>query len=124
MNIAIIPARSKSFRIKYKNIKLFNNKPIIYYSIKAAIKTKLFNKIFVSTDDYNIAKIAIKYGAEVPLLREKNISDNYTSVAKVISKELKKIIKLENNLSFVCCIYATAPMIKYQDIIPVLMMDK
>ena len=66
MNIAIIPARAGSKRIKNKNIKLFRGKPIIYYSINAAKKSKIFQKIIVSTDSEKIKKISEKYGAEVP----------------------------------------------------------
>ena len=65
MNIAIIPARKNSQRIKNKNIKIFNGKPIIFWSIKTALKSKLFKDIFVSTDSKKIAKYAIKYGVKV-----------------------------------------------------------
>ena len=77
MNIAIIPARAGSKRIKNKNIKLFRGKPIIYYSINAAKKSKIFQKIIVSTDSEKIKKISEKYGAEVPFLRPKYLSDDY-----------------------------------------------
>ena len=73
MNIAIIAARGGSSRIKKKNIKPFRGKPIIYYSIKAAINSKCFDRIIVSTDDKKIAQIAKNYGAEVPFLRTKNL---------------------------------------------------
>ncbi len=73
MNIAIIPARKGSKRIKNKNIKLFSKFPIIFWSILAAKKTRLFDKIIVSTDDKAISKIAKKFGADVPFLRPKNI---------------------------------------------------
>ena len=66
MKIAIIPARSGSKRIKNKNIKLFNGHPIISWSIKEAIKSKIFDKVIVSTDSTKIAKISLKYGAEIP----------------------------------------------------------
>ena len=74
MNIAIIPARAGSKRIKNKNIKLFFGKPLIFYSIKLALKSKLFDKVIVSTDSQKIAKIAKSFGADVPFLRPKNIS--------------------------------------------------
>ena len=64
--IAIIPARGGSKRIKNKNIKSFNKRPIIYWSIKTAINSKIFNKVIVSTDNLKIKKIAQKFGAEVP----------------------------------------------------------
>ena len=66
MNIAVIPARIGSKRIKKKNIKIFNGKPLIYYSIQAAKKSKNFDKIFVSTDSEKIRTISKKFGAEVP----------------------------------------------------------
>lgn len=90
MDIAIIPARSGSKRIKNKNIRSFKKKPLIYYSIKAAQKSKLFKDIFVSTDCKKIAKIAQKYGAKVPFLRPKKLSDDFTSTQSVIRHFLKK----------------------------------
>ena len=116
MDIAIIPARSGSKRIKNKNIKLLNNKHLIYYSIKAAIKSNLFQKIIVSTDSKKISTIAEKYGAEVPFLRPKELSDDHTPTQKVINHTIKQIgeyYKIDN----VCCIYATAPFIDYKDLI-------
>ena len=76
MNIAIIPARSGSKRIKNKNIKKFHGKPIIAWSILEALKAKVFDKVIVSTDSEKIAKIARNYGAVTPFLRSKNISVN------------------------------------------------
>ena len=66
MNIAIIPARAGSKRIKNKNIKIFKGKPMVAWTIIAAKKSKIFNHILVSTDSKKISKIAVKYGAEVP----------------------------------------------------------
>ncbi len=116
MDIAIIPARSGSKRLKNKNIKLFNKKHIIHYSIKAALKSKLFKKVIVSTDCKKISAIAKKYGAEVPFLRPKSLSDDYTTTQKVINHVISKLKdkKLVNN---VCCIYATAPFIDYKNLI-------
>ena len=76
-NIAIIPARSGSRRIKDKNIKIFNKKPIIYWSIKAAKESKIFDRIIVSTDSKKIAKISNRYGAETPFIRKKKISTGH-----------------------------------------------
>ena len=72
-NICIIPARSGSKRIKNKNLKIFFKKPLIYWTINCALKSKLFKKVIVSTNDKNIAKYARKFGAEVPFLRSKKI---------------------------------------------------
>jgi len=76
MNIAIIPARSGSKRILNKNTKLFFGFPIIYWSLKAAKESKIFDKIIVSTDSKRIAEIAKKYGAEIPFLRPKKYSND------------------------------------------------
>ena len=76
MNICLIPARIGSKRIKKKNIKKFYGKPLISYAILNAKKSKLFKKIIVSTDSKSIARIAIRYGAEVPFLRPKKFSND------------------------------------------------
>ena len=114
MFTAIIPARLGSKRIKKKNIKIFINKPIIYYSIKAAKKSKLFKKIIVSTDSNIIRKQAISLGAECPFLRPKNLSGDNIGTAPVLAHAIKKLnIKDE----FFCCIYATAPLINFKYLI-------
>ena len=113
--IAIITARGGSKRVKNKNILNFFGKPMIAYSIRAAQKTKLFNKIYVSTDSYKIKKIAEKYGAEVPFLREKYLSDDYTGTHDVIKKFILNVNC--NEFNYVCCIYPAAPLIQSNDII-------
>ena len=111
MNLAIIPARIGSKRIKNKNIKNFEGKPIIYYSILAAKLSGVFDKVIVSTDSLKIASISKKYGADVPFLRSKELSKDNIGIIEVISKVLKKL-KIKPNLSTkVCCIYPTAPML-------------
>ena len=111
MNLAIIPARIGSKRIKNKNIKNFEGKPIIYYSILAAKLSGIFDKVIVSTDSLKIASISKKYGADVPFLRSKELSKDNIGIIEVISKVLKKL-KIKPNLSTkVCCIYPTAPML-------------
>ena len=84
MNIAIIPARSGSKRIQKKNIKEFCGKPIISYPISIALNSGIFDKVIVSTDCQEIAKISEEYGAEVPFLREKNLSDDFSNTHEVI----------------------------------------
>jgi CMP-N,N'-diacetyllegionaminic acid synthase len=76
--VALIPARGGSKGIKGKNIKLLNGKPLIAFSIEAALKCKVINRIIVSTDNAEIASIAIKYGAEVPFMRPPEISTDQT----------------------------------------------
>lgn len=115
MDVAIIPARSGSKRIKNKNIKLFKNKPLIYYSIKAALDSQLFSRVIVSTDSKKISNIAKKYGAEVPFIRPKSLSDDFTSTQHVVNHAIGKI-NHQNIIRNVCCIYATAPFIKTQNL--------
>lgn len=117
MNIAIIPARGGSKRIPRKNIKNFHGKPIISYSIQAAIDSKIFEKIIVSTDDEEIANVSIEYGAEVPSLRPNEISDDNTGIHPVMSYTLDLLSSQNLNFEFACCIYATAPLIDAQDIV-------
>ncbi len=112
MNIAIIPARRGSKRIKNKNIKEFFGKPIIAYSIQSAIQSNIFDKIYVSTDDKEIAAIAKNFGAEVPFLRAAELSDDYTTTTKVISNFIKKLKNEKIVSEFICCIYPAAPLIK------------
>ena len=111
MKLCVIPARGGSKRIKNKNIKFFVQKEIIYYSIKAALNSKLFDKIIVSTDSKAIAKIAEKYGAEVPFVRPANISDDQTATIPVIKHAIKFYESQNILIDDVCCIYATAPFV-------------
>lgn len=112
MNVCIIPARGGSKRIPRKNIKDFHGQPIIAYSIKAAINSKLFNEIIVSTDDDEIAGIAIKYGASVPFLRPKELSDDYTTTGDVVAHAIKFLKDSGKVVDFVCTLYATTPFIQ------------
>ena len=111
MKIAIIPARGGSKRIPRKNIKPFHGKPLIAYSIEAAIKSQCFDKIIVSTDDDEIAKVALEYGAEVPFIRPAAISDDHATTMDVINHAIIWCKEHEFEVSHVCCIYATAPFI-------------
>jgi len=117
MNIAIIPARGGSKRIHRKNISQFAGKPIIAWSIEAALRSKIFDKVIVSTDDKEIAEVAQKYGAEVPFLRPDNLSDDYTSTIAVIIHALNWMRNEGFKVEFICCIYATAPLIQEFDLI-------
>lgn len=111
-NLAIIPARGGSKRIPRKNIRNFLGKPIISYSILAAIESGLFSEVMVSTDDEEIAAIARGYGAVVPFFRSKKNADDYATTLDVLNEVL---INYENTLhkkfDLVCCIYPTAPLI-------------
>ena len=116
MNLCIIPARGGSKRIPKKNSKKFCGKPIIAWSIELAIASKCFDKIIVSTDDEKIANLAKSYGAEVPFMRPKTLSDDFTKTITVISHAIKWQIKNYQKPNYICCIYATAPFIKLGDL--------
>jgi len=109
--IAIIPARGGSKRIPKKNIKDFLGKPIIAYSITAALKSKLFDEVMVSTDDMQIAKISKSLGVKVPFMRSKENSDDYAGTANVLIEVLNKYKEMERIFDYCCCIYPTAPFI-------------
>jgi pseudaminic acid cytidylyltransferase len=111
MNICVIPARGGSKRIPMKNIREFSGKPIIAWSIETALKSKLFDKIIVSTDNEEIASVAKKYGAEVPFIRPKELADDFCGTNAVVKQTLQWFIKNDINIDNVCCIYATAPFI-------------
>ena len=116
MKIAMIPARGGSKRIPRKNIKLFHGKPMIAYSIEAAQKSGCFDKIIVSTDDQEIADVALAYGAEVPFLRPANISDDHATTMDVIQHTIHWCESQNMAVDLLCCIYATAPFIEAQDL--------
>ena len=113
--ICIIPARSGSKRIKDKNIINFYNKPLISYSIKKAIRSKLFNKVIVSTDSKKIKKISEKFGAKVPFIRSKKLSNDKTGTMEVLIDAIKKTNSV--NEQFCCLFYPTSPLIKTSDLI-------
>ncbi len=116
-NLAIIPARGKSKRIPRKNIKEFLGKPIIAYSIEAALKSELFNEIMVSTEDKEISQVAIQYGAKVPFLRSEKTANDYAGLSDVIIEVLEQYKKQKIEFDNVCCILATAPFLTPEDII-------
>jgi N-acylneuraminate cytidylyltransferase len=110
-NICIIPARGGSKRIPRKNIKLFLGKPIIAYSIEAAINSKIFDEIMVSTDDIEIATIAKEYGAKVPFFRSEKNSNDFSTTAVVIEEVIFEYKKFGKYFDQICCCYPTAPFI-------------
>jgi len=112
--IAIIPARGGSKRIPKKNIKDFFGKPLIAYSIQTALASKLFDKVIVTTDDDKIAAIAKEYGAEVPFIRPKELSDDFSGTQEVIDHAVEWLEDHGEHYEFVCTIYATAPLLKAQ----------
>ncbi|WP_218395527.1 pseudaminic acid cytidylyltransferase [Alteromonas lipotrueae] len=112
MNLAIIPARGGSKRIPKKNIRLFSGKPLIAYSIQAALASNCFDKVIVSTDSESVAAIAVEYGAEVPFIRPEALSDDFVGTTAVTRHGIKAMEGLGYNYEFACCIYATAPFLK------------
>lgn len=113
-NLCIIPARGGSKRIPRKNIKNFLGKPIIAYSIEAAIRSELFDEIMVSTDDQEIADVAVQYGAKVPFFRSKENSDDFATTGDVIEEVLNVYKNRNRFFNMICCLYATAPMISIE----------
>lgn len=109
-NLAIIPARGGSKRIPRKNIKEFLGKPIIAYSIEAALKSNLFDEIMVSTDDPEIAEIAKNYGAKVPFLRSSENSDDFATLANVLIEVINQHKEIGKSFENSCCILPTAPL--------------
>jgi len=109
--IAIIPARGGSKRIPKKNIRDFLGKPIISYSIMAALNSKLFDEVMVSTDNNEIAEISKKLGATVPFLRSEKTSDDYATTADVLLEVLGEYQKLGKDFNYLCSLYPTAPFI-------------
>lgn len=110
-NLAIITARGGSKRIPRKNIKLFLGKPIIAYSIEAAIKSNLFADVMVSTDDQEIAEISKKWGAKVPFYRSIENANDFATTNDVILEVILQYKSLGNNFDNACCIYPTAPFV-------------
>lgn len=107
--ICIITARGGSKRIPRKNIRDFIGKPIISYSIEAALKSELFDEVMVSTDDEEIAKVSKEYGASVPFFRSLENSDDFSTTADVIYEVLQNYNKDE--FDYFCCLYPAAPFV-------------
>ncbi len=109
--IAIITARGGSKRIPRKNIKDFCGKPILAYSIEAALKSGIFDTVMVSTDDKEIAEISMKYGAEVPFYRSEATSNDYATTNDVLLEVLDEYEKRGHSFDLAACIYPTAPFV-------------
>lgn len=110
-SIAIITARGGSKRIPKKNIKVFCGKPIIQYSIEAAIDSGVFDEVMVSTDDKDIAEISRSLGAKVPFMRSSLTSNDFATTTDVLVEVLNEYIKQEKVFDYACCLYPTAPFI-------------
>ena len=116
MRIAIIPARGGSKRIPRKNIREFHGKPMIAWSIQAALNSGCFDRVIVSTDCREIGQVSRDFGAETPFIRPPELSDDFTPTAPVIAHAINSIEKDNFKVKIVCCIYATAPLIQPSDL--------
>lgn len=116
MKLAIIPARGGSKRIPRKNIKHFCGKPMMVWSIEAARLSACFDHIVVSTDDGEIAEVALQHGAEVPFIRPPELSDDHVGTIPVIAHAIDWMNRNAGTFDFACCIYATAPFLQPEDI--------
>ena len=109
--LAIITARGGSKRIPRKNVKTFLGKPIIAYSIEAAIASGLFDIVMVSTDDEEIAEISRQYGAEIPFFRSAATSDDHATTNDVLLEVIDEYEKRGQSFDIACCLYPTAPFV-------------
>lgn len=112
MKLAIIPARGGSKRIPNKNIRDFVGKPLVAYSIEVAKASGLFDKIIVSTDNEDVANIALDYGAEVPFIRPPELSNDVIGTRPVTNHAIRYVSEHFEKPEFCCCIYATAPFLQ------------
>ena len=109
--IAVITARGGSKRIPHKNIKPFLGRPIIEYSIDAALKSEMFSEVMVSTDDEQIAEISKNAGAAVPFFRSPETSNDYATTLDVLMEVVNEYEKRGMTFDYMCCIYPTAPFV-------------
>lgn len=116
MKLAVIPARGGSKRIPRKNIKPFCGRPMIAWSIQAALDSRCFDRVVVSTDDEEIAQVAHEHGADVPFMRPPELSDDFTGTVPVIAHATRWFQQHGELPQMVCCIYATAPFIMTADL--------
>jgi len=110
MKLAVITARGGSKRIPRKNIREFCGKPIIAYSIQAALDSTCFDEVMVSTDDNEIAEIARKYGAKVPFIRSAETANDFATTADVLCEVISEYQRRKINPEYLCCLYPTAPL--------------
>lgn len=116
MRVAVIPARGGSKRIPRKNIRPFHGKPILAYSVEAARDSGLFDRIVVSTDDDEIAAVAVDHGAETPFRRPAALSDEYTGTNAVARHAVEWFDGAGQPVTEMCCLYATAPFVTGDDL--------
>lgn len=117
MKIAIIPARGGSKRIPRKNVKTFAGEPMIYWTIKVAQESKLFDHIIISTDDDEIGEIATTLGAEMLFKRPTNLADDLTPTVPVVAHAVRICKNLGLNAKYACCLYPCAPFMTKDDLV-------
>lgn len=110
-SVAIITARGGSKRIPHKNVREFCGRPIIAYSIEAALQSGLFDEVMVSTDDEAIAEVARGCGASVPFMRSERTSDDFATTADVLNEVLDRYAALGREFDVMFCLYPTAPFV-------------
>lgn len=115
--VAIIPARGGSKRIPRKNIREFAGKPMIVWSIEAALASGCFSQVIVSTDDDEIASVAEAHGASVPFRRPAALSDDYSGTGSVVAHAIEWLAEHDKAPQNVCCLYATAPFVQHDDLL-------
>ncbi len=116
MRLAVIPARGGSKRIPRKNIREFCGRPMIAWSIEAALESGCFDRVIVSTDDEEIADVARDSGAEIPFLRPADLADDHTPTVPVIAHAIRDMTERYGAPQEVCCLYATAPFVQSADL--------
>lgn len=116
MRIALIPARGGSKRIPHKNICDFCGKPMIAWSIEAALRSGCIERVVVSTDDEEIAAVARSHGADVPFMRPASLADDFTGTTAVVQHAVNWLIEDGVDVAETCCLYATAPFVTGEDL--------
>jgi pseudaminic acid cytidylyltransferase len=114
--VAVIPARGGSKRVLRKNIREFHGRPMLSWSIEAALASKCFGQVIVSTDDEEIAEVARACGAEVPFMRPAELSGDHVATNPVAAHAVNWLRQNGGDPGFVCCIYATAPFLSVEDL--------
>jgi N-acylneuraminate cytidylyltransferase len=117
VRIAVITARGGSKRIPRKNLKEFLGRPLIGYSVQAAVDAGIFDRIIVSTEDSEIASVARDLGAETPFMRPNDLADDFTGTHAVMTHAVRSLMDTGCEVGEACCIYATAPFIRPEDIL-------
>ena len=116
MNICVIPARGGSKRIPRKNIRAFCGKPMIGWSIDAAVSSSLFDRVIVSTDDEEVRDLAIELGADIPFVRPAELADDHAVLNDVMSHAVKWCSQNHPEIQYACCLLATAPFVTKADL--------